>query len=78
MKPFGYSAAMLLLINAFASPALAQNGFSFTDAAKSPLNYRFGGLAPRVPCRDLTRLSDGRVTFLSAEVIASAGDVPEF
>ncbi len=78
MKPFGYAAVTLLLINASVPHALAQNGYSFIDAATSPLNYRLGGVAPRVPCRDLTRLSDGHITFLSAEITAAAGDVPEF
>jgi len=78
VKPFGRAAFMLLLANVLAPQALAQNGYSFIDAAKSPLNYRLGGVAPRVACRDLARLSDGHVTILSAEVTAAAGDVPEF
>ena len=79
MKRFGYLAVALLLTNSLVSHALAQNGYSFIDTQKSPLNYRLGGVAPRIACKDtLTRLSDGHVTVLSAEVIAPAGDIPEF
>jgi Tannase and feruloyl esterase len=78
MHRFGYMAVALALTNSLASHALAQNGSSFIDAQRSPLNYRLGGVAPRVACKDLARLSDGHVTILSTEVIAPAGDIPEF
>jgi len=78
VKRFGYAAVTLLLTNSFVPHALAQNGHSFSDVQKSPLNYRLGGVAPRVACKELTRLSDGDVTILSAEVVAPTGDVPEF
>ena len=78
MRRFGYVAVVLVLTNSLASHALAQNGSSFIDAQRSPLNYRLGGVAPRVACKDLARLSDGHVTILSTEVIAPAGDIPEF
>ena len=78
MKRFGCLAVALLLVGSFSSDVRAQNGHSFTDVQKSPLNYRIGGVAPRIACRDLMRLSDAQVTILSAEVVAPAGDVPEF
>ena len=78
MRPFGCLAVTLVLAGIFASDARAQNGSSFIDAGKSPLNYRLGGVAPRAGCKDLMRLSDGQVTILSAELIAPAGDMPEF
>ena len=43
MKRFGYVAVALLLSNSFVSDVLAQNGHSFIDVQKSPLNYRHNG-----------------------------------
>lgn len=67
-----------LLMTGLSVPALAQNGYSFIDADKSPVNYRQGAVAPRLACKDLLRLSGGQATIVSAELVAAAGDAPEF
>ena len=71
-------AAIILSAGTLSAPAFAQNGYSFIDAEKSPLNYRAGGVAPRLPCEDLMRVSSGQLTIVSAELVVAAGDVPEF
>src|SRR5215470_7708804 len=71
-------AAIILSAGTLSAPAFAHNGYSFIDAEKSPLNYRASGVAPRLPCEDLMRVSSGQLTIVSAELVVAAGDVPEF
>jgi hypothetical protein len=78
MTRFGSLAVALLLAGALAPQARAQNGYSFIDAQRSPLNYRVGGVAPRMACRDLARLSDSHLTIVSTEAVAATADVPAF
>jgi Tannase and feruloyl esterase len=79
MSRLALVAAALLLSGPLSSNALAfTTGYSFLDAQQSPLNYRLGGVAPRLPCKELLRLSGAHITILSAETIAAAGEVPEF
>jgi feruloyl esterase len=61
-----------------AMPALAQNGYSFLDAAKSPLDYRVAPVAAQMACHDLAKLSGGQLTIIKAETVAAAGNVPAF
>ena len=62
---------------AFAAPAAAQNGYSFVDAAKSPLNFSQATVKPQMACRELRGMTDGNVSILSAETMAAADGVPE-
>ena len=72
-------AAAALLAGPWSLHALAfTTGYSFLDAEKSPLNYRAGAAAPRLACKGLVRLSDSQMTILSAEIVAQAGNLPEF
>src|SRR5262245_26425037 len=59
-------------------PALAQNGYSFLDAGSSPIDYRVGATAPRLTCRELTGLSAGEMTVVSAVPVAATGSTPAF
>jgi len=70
----GFAAACVLA----ALPAHAQNGFSFIDADRSPLDYRIAPAAAQMACHDLTRLSGGQLTIIKAENVAAAGNVPAF
>jgi len=79
MSRLALVAAALFLSGSPSSNALAfTTGYSFLDAQQSALNYRVGGVAPRVLCKELLRFSGGHITILSAETIAAAGEVPEF
>jgi feruloyl esterase len=69
--------AAALGVLALAGPAAAQNGFSFTDAARSAAGYSRATVRPQMACRDLLGLTDTDVAILSADVIAAAEGVPE-
>jgi hypothetical protein len=59
-----------------ASAAIAADPFQ--DAGTSRQNYSAATVAPRLACRDLLHLPDGRITIVSAETVAAAGDTPAF
>ncbi len=61
-----------------APPALAQNGFSFLDAAQSPIDYRVATASPRIGCAELRTRAPAGVTVLSAEVVAAGDAAPGF
>jgi hypothetical protein len=61
----------------FTAPAAAQNGFSFTDAARSASGYARPTVRPQMACRDLLGLTDPDVSIISAEMIAAGDGVPE-
>jgi hypothetical protein len=69
---------------AFAAPlvavqtALAQNGYSFLDAAKSALDYRVAAVAAQMACHDLAKFSGGQLTIIKAESVAATPRVPAF
>ena len=71
------SVIVVLAALAFTAPAAAQNGFSFIDAAKSPLNYSHATVKPQMACRELRGLTDANTSILSAEIMAAGGGVPE-
>lgn len=60
-----------------AAPVAAQNGYSFTDAAKSPLNFSQATVRPQLACRELRDMTAGSVSILAAEIVAAADGVPE-
>src|SRR6266403_525775 len=55
----------------------AQNRYSFTDAAKSPLNFSKATVKPQIACPDVRSLVAGSVSLLAVEIVAAAGGVPE-
>jgi feruloyl esterase len=69
--------ATALATLALASPAAAQNGYSFGDVARSVVGYAQATVRPQMPCRDLLGMSDTDVSIISAEVVAAAGGMPE-
>ncbi len=69
--------AALVTVLVVATPAAAQNGFSFGDAARSVSGYAQATVPPQMGCRDLLAMTDTDVSILSAEVIPAAGGVPE-
>jgi Tannase and feruloyl esterase len=69
--------ATALATLALASPAAAQNGYSFGDVARSVVGYAQATVRPQMACRDLLGMSDTDVSIISAEVVAAAGGMPE-
>jgi hypothetical protein len=57
---------------AFAASAQAQNGYSLSDAAKSPINYSVANAKPQMKCADLRALSSTDITIVDARLIAAA------
>ncbi len=59
-----------------AAPAAGQNGYSFLDAATSPIDYRRATVRPQAACRDLAG-TRGELTILAAETVPGVDGVPE-
>lgn len=74
----GLAAACALAAAALATPALAQNGYSFLDAGSSAIDYRVATVAAQRACHDLRRLAGGQLTIVKADAVAAAGNVPAF
>src|SRR6266403_5958707 len=55
----------------------AQNRYSFTDAAKSPLNFSKATVKPQIACPDVRSLVSGGMTIGAVEIVAAAEGVPE-
>src|SRR6266566_9788397 len=66
-----------LAVLAVAAPAAAQNRYSFTDAAKSPLNFSKATVKPQIACPDVRSLVSGGMTVGAVEIVAAAEGVPE-
>jgi tannase/feruloyl esterase len=62
---------------AWAAPAAAQNGASFSDAARSAASYTHATVRPQRDCRELREFTGGNVTILATEMIPAADGVPE-
>src|SRR5216684_1018315 len=70
--------AALALSPAFVSlGALAQNGYSFTDAANSPVHYGTAPAKPVLACAAVTGLATAETTVVSVRVVPAADGVPE-
>jgi hypothetical protein len=69
--------SVALAIFALATPAQAQNGYSFIDAAKSPINYSIANARPQIGCADLRSLSDAETAIIDARIVPAADGVPE-
>ena len=50
--------ALALTLIGFAAPAAAQNGYSFSDAARSASTYSRATVRPQMACRDLLGMTD--------------------
>jgi hypothetical protein len=57
--------------------ALAQNGYSFTDAASSAVHYSAAPAKPAMACAAVTGLATAETTIVSARVVPAAEGVPE-
>lgn len=76
LTPAALSLAAALVALAF--PAHGVNGYSFLDAASSPLDYRVANASPRMACRALKAQGRGALTILSAEEVPASADAPAF
>ncbi|HEX9556420.1 MAG TPA: hypothetical protein VF991_07995, partial [Reyranella sp.] len=57
--------------------ALAQNGYSFTDAANSAVRYSAAPAKPVLACAAVTGLATAETTVVSVRVVPAADGVPE-
>jgi Tannase and feruloyl esterase len=71
-------ALLMAALGLVATPVAAQNGFSFLDAARSPVDYRLAVVAPRTACRDLQGLSGGGMMVVAAESVPASDATPAF
>ncbi len=69
--------ASALILIGVAAPAAAQNGYSFSDAARSATAYSRATVRPQMACRDLLGMTDPDMSIVSAEIIPAADGVPE-
>ena len=70
--------AALALSPAFVSfGALAQNGYSFTDAANSAVHYGVAPAKPAMSCVSVANLATEETTIISVRTVAEADGVPE-
>ena len=68
----------LALSPAFVSAgALAQNGYSFSDAANSAVHYGTAPATPVMTCANVAGLATAETTIVSARVVPAAEGVPE-
>ena len=68
---------LALTVIGVAAPAAAQNGYSFSDAARSVTAYSRATVRPQMACRDLLGMTDPDMSIVSAEIIPAADGVPE-
>src|SRR5260370_25196041 len=57
--------------------ALAQNTYSFTDAAQSAVHYNVASTKASMSCAAVMSLATAETTILSARLIPAADGVPE-
>ena len=70
--------AALALSPAFVSAgALAQNGYSFTDAGNSAVHYGTAPARPVMTCTNVAELATAETTIVQARVVPPADGVPE-
>jgi feruloyl esterase len=70
--------AALALSPAFVSAgALAQNGYSFSEAANSAVRYGTTPATPVMTCANVAGLATAETTIVSARVVPAADGVPE-
>ena len=62
---------------ALTAPAVAQNRYSFVDAARSPLDFSRGTVKPQIACPDVRALATGGVSVVAVEIVPAANGVPE-
>src|SRR5258708_23908743 len=70
--------AALALSPAFVSAgALAQNGYSFTDAANSAVHYDVAPAKPAMSCVSVANRATAETTIISVRTVPEADGVPE-
>jgi F420-dependent oxidoreductase-like protein len=69
--------ALTLTTLGLASSAAAQNGYSFSDAARAASAYSRATVRPQMACRDLLGMTDPDMSIVSADIIPGADGVPE-
>src|SRR5262245_5249952 len=74
---WGSIVAALLVLCAVATPARAQNRYSFVDAARSPLDFSKATVKPQMACPEVRTLAAGTASILAVEIVAAAAGVPE-
>lgn len=70
--------ALAALSTLFVSPAQAQNGYSFLDAANSPLNYATAPVSPQRACDDLASFALDKLVSLTTSYVSAETPVPGF
>ena len=68
--------AVTLTAMGLASPAAAQNGYSFSDSARSASAYLRATVRPQMACRDLLGMTDPDMSIVSAEVFPAGTASP--
>jgi hypothetical protein len=68
---------MVSIPAAVGSPALAQNGHSFSDAQSSAIRYAIASVRPRMACAGMAEMSTPSTAIIAAVVVAAADGVPE-
>jgi feruloyl esterase len=69
--------AALALTPLMSFGALAQNGYSFTDAATSAVRYGMAPARPTMTCAAVPGLATAETTIVSARVVPAADGAPE-
>jgi hypothetical protein len=72
-----FLSCIALLVLTARAPALAQNGYSFTDAQVSAMRYSIATAKPHIACKNVQSLSSPTTTLIAAETIAAADGMPE-
>ena len=73
----GVLAALALSLAFDSAGALAQNGYSFTDAANSAVHYGTAPARPVMTCANVAGLATAETTIVSVRVVSAADGVPE-
>lgn len=73
-----FALVIALAMAGTASSALAVNGYSFLDAAKSNIGYSRADVSPSASCTELVRLSSPDLAISSAKVVKAVGKVPAY
>jgi feruloyl esterase len=69
--------AALALMPLMSLGALAQNGYSFTEAASSAVRYGVAPAKPAMACATVPSLATAETTIVSARLVPAADGVPE-
>ena len=73
----GILAALALSLAFVSLGAQAQNGYSFTDAANSPVHYSVAPARPAMSCAAVASLGTAETAIVSVRLVPAADGVPE-